>query len=292
VSPTSGTTPATLTASINPQGLGVGNYTGTITVSSSSSLSPVTVTVNLTVSNIPKPVIVAIANAASGSTGAVSPGENILIFGTGIGPTPLVGAKLNAAGAFETTTGNTQVTFDGVAAPMIYSSATQTSVIVPYGVSGRPVTTVRVIFQGIQSDPLIYNVTPTAPGLYTLNQSGSGPGVILNQDFTVNGPTRPAAKGSVVSLYMTGEGVTTTIPPDGSIAPVDGTGLYKPLLPVTASIGGIPATVNYFGTSPGIVYGVMQVNVTIPANVPSGAQPIVVSVGSTTTQGGVTVAVQ
>ena len=250
------------------------------------------VTVNLAVSAIPKPVIVAITNAASGSTGAISPGENITIYGTGIGPATLVGGKLNAAGAFDTTAGNTQVTFDGTAAPVIYASATQTSVMVPYGVSGRPVSTIRISFQGVQSDPLIYNVTQTAPGIYTQNLSGTGPGAILNQDFSVNGPTKPAAKGSVVAVYMTGEGATTTIPPDGAIAPLNGTGLYKPLLPVTATVAGIPATVNYYGSSPGIVYGAMQVNVTIPANVGTGAQSIVINVGSTGTQAGVTVTVQ
>ena len=83
----------------------------------------------------------------------------------------------------------------------------------------------------------------------------------------MNGPGKPAAKGSVVAVYMTGEGETNTVPADGSIAPVNGTGLYKPLLAVTATVGGIPATVQYFGSSPGIVYGVMQVNLTIPPTV-------------------------
>jgi len=292
VSPASGTTPATLSVTVSPTGLAAGNYTGTVTISSTSSLNPVTVTVTLAVSTIPTPVIAAIGNAASYATGAVAPGENIVIFGTGIGPATLAGGTLTTAGAFSTTAGNTQVTFDGIAAPVIYASATQTSVMVPYGVSGRTVTTVRISYQGVQSNPLIYNVTTTAPGIYTQNSSGTGPGVILNQDYSENGPTKPAATGSVVAVYMTGEGATNTTPPDGAIAPVNGTGLYKPLLPVTATIGGIPATVQYYGTSPGIVYGVMQVNLTIPAGVSSGPQPVAITVGTTSTQAGVTVAVQ
>lgn len=292
VSPASGTTPATLSVTVSPTGLAAGNYTGTVTISSTSSLNPVTVTVTLAVSTIPTPVIAAIGNAASYATGAVAPGENIVIFGTGIGPATLAGGTLTTAGAFSTTAGNTQVTFDGVAAPVIYASATQTSVMVPYGVSGRTVTTVRISYQGVQSNPLIYNVTTTAPGIYTQNSSGTGPGAILNQDYSINGPTKPAATGSVVAVYMTGEGATNTTPPDGAIAPANGTGLYKPLLPVTATVGGIPATVQYYGTAPGIVYGVMQVNLTIPAGVNSGPQPIVITVGTTSTQAGVTVAVQ
>ena len=292
VSPTSGTTPATLSVSVTPTGLAAGNYTGAVTISSSSSLSPVTVTVSLTVSAIPIPVITAIGNAASYATGGVSPGENIVIFGTGIGPATLAGGTLTASNAFSTTAGNTQVTFDGTPAPVIYASATQTSVMVPYGVSGRTVTTIRISYQGVLSSPLIYNVATVAPGVYTQNSSGTGPGSILNQDYSVNGPTKPAAKGTVVAVYMTGEGTTNTVPLDGAIAPVNGTGLYKPLLPVTATVGGVPATVQYYGTAPGIVYGVMQVNLTIPSSVASGPQPIVITVGSNNTQAGVTVAVQ
>ena len=294
VSPTSGTTPGTVTVSVNAQTLAASAtpYTGTITISSPNSATPVTVPVSLTVSNIPTPIVNAIGNAASYATGGVSPGENIVIFGTGIGPAQLAGGTLTSGGAFATTAGNTQVTFDGTPAPVIYASATQTSVMVPYGVFGRTVTTIRLSYQGVLSAPLIYNVTQAAPGIYTLNQSGTGPGAILNQDYSVNGPGKPAAKGSVVAVYMTGEGETNTVPADGSIAPVNGTGLYKPLLAVTATVGGIPATVQYFGSSPGIVYGVMQVNLTIPPTVPSGPQPIVITVGANNTQTGVTVTVQ
>jgi len=292
VSPTSGTTPATLSVTVSPASLTAGTYIGTITISSASSVNPVTVTVNLAVSAIPTPVISAIANAGSYATGAVSPGENIVIFGTGIGPATIAAGTLTSSNAFSTTAGNTQVTFDGVAAPVIYASSGQTSVMVPYGVSGRTVTTIRVSYQGVQSAPLIYNVTATAPGIYTQNESGTGPGAIENQDYSVNGPSRPAATGSAVAVYMTGEGVTNTLPADGAIAPGNGTGLYKPVLGVTATVAGIPATVLYYGTAPGIVYGVMQVNLTIPANVPSGPQPIVITVGTTNTQTGVTVAVQ
>jgi len=61
---------------------------------------------------------------------------------------------------------------------------------------------------------------------------------------------------------------------------------------VTATVGGIPAEVQYYGSAPGLIYGVMQVNVKIPGNAPSGASEILIKVGSFITQSGVTVAVQ
>jgi len=245
------------------------------------------------VNQIPKPVITAIGNAASYSTGGVSPGENIVIFGTGIGPTAVVtGAVTN--NVWGTTTGNTRVLFDGVAAPVIYSSATQTSVMVPYGVSGRATTSIVVEYSGVQSNSITFNVVPAAPGIYTLNQQGTGPGAIINQNgVTVNGVNAPAPRGTVVSVYMTGEGQTNPAGVDGAIIPAVLSALKNPLLRVTATVGGVDAQVLYAGSAAGLISGVMQVNLMIPGNAPIGGQvPIQISVGGVPTQAGVTIAVQ
>ena len=175
---------------------------------------------------------------------------------------------------------------------MIYAASGQVSVMVPYGVAGRPTTAVTVTYLGATSAALSYTVAAAVPGIYTLNQQGSGTGAIVNQAGTVNGPGNLAPKGSVVSVYMTGEGVTTPPSATGAVAKT----LNNPVLaPVTATVGGLPAQVQYAGSAPGIIYGVMQVNVLIPANAPSGALPIVITLGTGTTfstQAGVTVSVQ
>jgi uncharacterized protein (TIGR03437 family) len=236
----------------------------------------------------------AIVSAGSYQAGSLSPGENVVIFGTGIGPADLVKGSLNAAGRVDTTVGNTRVLFDGVAAPIIYASATQTSVMVPYGVEGRATTAVRVEYLGVAGNPATYNVAAAAPGIYTLNQQGTGQAAVLNQDgITGNSAATPAAKGSVIAVYMTGEGQTNPAGADGAIAPGVASGLKVPKLPVTATVGGVDASVKYYGSAPGIVNGVMQVNVEIPLGVPSGsAVPIVINVGSNRTQAGVTVSIQ
>jgi uncharacterized protein (TIGR03437 family) len=302
VSPTSGSTPATLSVAVNTQGLAAGNYNAMITINSpyATTAAAASVTVNLTVLQITvKPT--AITNAASYAAGAVSPGENIVLFGTSIGPPTLTYGTLTAGGAsLSTSAGNTQVLFDGIAAPVVYASAMQTSVMVPYEVAGRTATSVVVMYQGVPSAALPYNVVPSVPGIYTQNFQGTGPGAILNQDgVTVNGPGTLAAKGSVVSVYMTGEGQTSPAGVTGAIAPVNVPAPWKqPLLKATATIGGLPAPVQYYGSAPGEISGVMQVNVQIPANAPSGALPIVItltnpSTGLTySTQAQVTVSVQ
>jgi uncharacterized protein (TIGR03437 family) len=295
--PMSGTTPASITVNLNPSGLAPGTYQGTVLIASSSALAAVPVQVTLNVVATFKPVITSIQNGANYFLGAVSPGENIYIKGTGLGPATLTMGQLGQNGLVLTTIANTQVMFDTIRAPIIYVSATQTSVMVPYEVFGRPQTSVTISYQGVASDPVVYNVVPVAPGIYTLNMAGSGQGAMFNQDgHTVNGPSTPAAKGSVIALYLTGEGPTAPQGVDGAITPADGSQLKHPLATVTATVGGIPATVYYAGSAPGIVNGISQINVVIPSNAPSGPNVPILLIFTASgyaagTQPGVTVAV-
>ncbi len=293
VTPTTGTNPGSISVSVNPQGLTAGNYTGTIAVASGNQngASPATITVKLAVTAAPTPVLAAVTNAASGFAGAISPGEEVAIYGTNFGPATVTSATLTN-NSFPTTLANTQVLFDGTPAPIIAVANGQVNVMVPYGIAGRASTSVQVSYLGVSSAGIAYNVVSTVPGLYTVNQAGTGQGAILNQNLSVNNSTSPAAKGSVISIYMTGEGVTSPASATGQLAPSDGSGLNHPVQNVTVTIGGVSATVQYAGSAPGLVYGVMQVNVLVPATAASGSQAVVVTVGTTNSQTGVTLTVQ
>jgi uncharacterized protein (TIGR03437 family) len=295
VTPASGSAPVTLSVSVTPSTLPAGTYTGRIILTSPNAVLAASVPVTLTVTAVPQPVINAVANAASYSTGAVSPGENIVIFGTGVGPAALTTATVTN-NLFPSLVAATRVLFDGTAAPIIYVSAAQTSVMVPYGVAGRTTTSIVVEYSGVQSQPLTYVVTATAPGVYTMNSQGTGPGAILNQDYSVNGLANPEKRGNVIAIYMTGEGQTTPGGVDGAVIPAVVSALKHPLLPVSVTIGGVDCGVPlYAGSAPGLISGVMQVNVTIPPTAPTGPQPVVVTVGTAKSQSGVsaaTVAVQ
>jgi uncharacterized protein (TIGR03437 family) len=290
VTPTISAAPANLAVSISPANLTVGTYTGRIIVTSLNALVVATVNVTLTVTAIPQPVVSAVANAANYTTGAVSPGENIVIFGTGVGPAALTQATV-VNSAFPSLLGATRVLFDNAAAPILYVSAGQTSVMVPYGIAGRNTTTIVVEYSGVQSAPLTYNVVAAAPGVYTLNQAGTGPGAILNQDgVTVNGISTPEKRGNVIAIYMTGEGQTNPGGVDGVVIPAVVSALKHPVLAVTVTVGGIDAPVQYSGSAPSLISGVMQVNVTIPLNAPTGTQPVVVTVGTAKSQSGASAA--
>ena len=249
-----------------------------------------TVTVSVTASQRPVVNTGGVLNAASFRGGAVSPGEIVTLFGQGLGPVPLTLYDINGASLFSRFLSGTRILFDGQPAPLIYSSATQATAIVPYGLAGKPVTSMVAEYNGISSVPVTLNVAASAPGLFT-SGNGSGQAAALNQDgVTVNGVDHPAAPGSVISLFLTGDGVVDSPVIDGQLA--YGT-LWKPHQTVTATVGGAPATVVYAGAAPGNVAGFGQVNVQIPANtVPGNAVPVRLAVGGTPTPDGVTIAVR
>jgi uncharacterized protein (TIGR03437 family) len=242
------------------------------------------------------PTIVSMVNAASYIDGAISPGEMVTIFGSGIGPATAAYATTDpSTGKLATTIGGVQVLFSGVAAPLIYASSTQVSAVVPYEMASFANPAVWIEYAGETSNTDQVTLAPTAAGLFAQNSSGSGTGAILNQDNSLNGPGHPAAKGSIVQVYMTGEGQTNpqgvtgaitaaTLPPP-QVTP-------QPMQLIQVWIGGQQALWTYAGEAPGMVAGVMQLNVQIPANAPSGALTIQVSISGNMSQNGITVAVQ
>jgi len=231
-----------------------------------------------------------VVNSASYGGGAVAPGEIVAIFGAGMGPGTLVGLQLDSRGYVSTSLSGTQALFDGVPAPLIYTSAGQVSAVVPYAVSGKATTQLRVSYQGQISNTVSLPVAAVAPGIFTSDSSGRGQGAIVNQDGTVNSADNPAPVGSVVSVYATGEGQTNPGGVDGKPGDLSAT---RPNQPVTATIGGLTAPVQYAGGAFGLVAGALQVNVQIPAGASAGSSvPIVLNIGGSATQANVTLAIK
>ena len=235
------------------------------------------------------PSIAMVANAASYFP-AVSPGELIAIFGSDLGPATPAGLQVDASGSVATTIGDTQVLFNGVASPMIFASASQVNAVVPFGAT-TGTTQVQVQYQGQDSTSFPVTVVAAAIGILSASSNGVGQAVAVNQDGTPNSPLNPATPGSVVTFLATGAGQWSPAGVDGEIV---GSGdLPRPILPVRALVGGQPAEVQYAGGAPGIVEGVIQVNLLIPAASQTGAAvPLVLQVGDSISQPGITLAIR
>jgi uncharacterized protein (TIGR03437 family) len=161
---------------------------------------------------------------------------------------------------------------------------------VPYEVAGQSTTQVVVEYQGVKSVPVTLSVVAAAPGLFTISQNGTGLAAIVNQDGSINSASSPAPKGSVVLLFLTGDGQTNPPGVDGLLA-LDT--LPRTAAPVTVTIGGVNGVVAYSGVAPQSIAGFSQFNVVVPDDAPSGsAVPLVVKVGQASSPSGVTIAIQ
>jgi uncharacterized protein (TIGR03437 family) len=231
-----------------------------------------------------------VLNAASYGAGGVAPGQIVTIYGERLGQSAVVAATLTNS-KFNTTAGNTRVLFDGIPAPMIYSSEKQLAAIVPYATAGKTATQLEVEVSGVKGQAATVPIVASSPGIFTADSSGKGQAAVLNENGSLNTPTNPAAPGSIVVIYLTGEGQTNPAGSDGSLAL--GATLPKPALPVSATIGGVDAEILYAGAAPGAVAGLMQINARIGSLAPpSNTSPLVVKIGDKTSQAGVTIAVR
>jgi uncharacterized protein (TIGR03437 family) len=245
------------------------------------------VTVN-TISYIPQATAAAVQDAASFAPAnlGVTAGQLIVIYGQSLGPADLTTLTLDSQGKVSTFLAGTRVLINGTAAPVIYASVGQVSVVVPQNVAGRNSANVVMEYQGIQSAGFPLPVVASNPAIFTLNSSGKGDGAIQRfPAYDVISGTNPARAGDVLIVYGEGYGDTEfgTSVPDGTIV---GSTLPRPLLPVRLLIDGAEVPTSYKGGAPGIVSGVLQINFALP-NIAPGSHEIQIQVGDKTSPAGV-----
>ena len=238
-----------LAAQLNaPSGVAIG-ADGTILIADSGNNRIRTLTPSAVASET---AAVAVVNAASLAPGAIAPGEIVTIFGTGFDKT------------------NTQLTFGGAPATLFYTNDTQINALAPASLAASSTTAIGVVVDGAVIAGAAVPVVASAPGIFTVS-GGAGQAAANNQDGSLNSTSNPAARGSVVSLYATGQGSSTSN--------------------VSLSIAGYSAPILYAGSAPGFP-GLMQINAQIPSGfLPPGVQPVLLTVNGVASQSGVTIAI-
>lgn len=216
------------------------------------------------------PVIAAVTNAASFAPDAISTGALVSLFGSNLAPVT------ESAGSVPLPISlvDTSVTINGVVAPLLYVSATQINMQVPFEVAAGNATVV-VRSGGRSSAPFPISVLHAAPGLFF---NGEGQAAVINDGGAANSAQAPASAGTVISVYLTGIGPVSTSIDDGT-APAAGQTIAA-TSDVTATIGGFPAEVQFAGLAP-LYPGTAQVNLKVPAGA-SGSSTLVISIGGVT----------
>jgi uncharacterized protein (TIGR03437 family) len=226
-------------------------------------------------------------HAATLEAGPVAPGMFLSLQGMAIGPkTPASGTVL-PNGLLNTVIDGIQVKFDGRPAPILYAQENLMNVQVPYGVAGQLFTTVEIVSGGTLKDQLTLTVTDAAPGIFTI-ASGKGLAAAVLQDGSIQSATNPAPRGSLVTLFASGEGQTDPAGIDGKLwdAPFP-----QPVLPVSVQVGGMPCEVLSSASAAGSP-GLLQVTFRLAASLPAGTHPLLLQVGAAASQSGVMVAVR
>jgi uncharacterized protein (TIGR03437 family) len=210
----------------------------------------------------------AVTNAASFTSGATPAGSVFTVFGSGLA----TGQAQPSNIPLPTTALTTMVTVNGEAAPLFYVSPTQINAQMPEDIQPG-LATVIVKNGSATSNSVAVTVPATGtPGIVVYGQNRA---VVVNQNGSVNSTTAPAKVGDVVVAYLTGGGpvtasgkLVTGAPTPSGLSPVSGTS--------SITVGGVTATSNYIGLTPGGI-GLYQANFTIP-KVAVGDRPLVITI--------------
>ncbi len=226
VSPDSGVNNATIRIDASPSNLAPGVYQATLNVDGGPMVGaqqvPISFVVTPTDPLVAQPVILSVVNGASFALGPVAPGSLATLKGMRLGGDSV------------------SVTFNSLAAKVLYSSDLQINLVVPAGLAGAQSAQVIATVNGVSSSASTVGLVSMAPAIFS--------GAVLNQDYSANGAGNPAQLGSVIQIFATG---------------LSGTGA------ITAQIHDRVISVPYYaGAAPGLL-GVQQVDLIVPQDLPS-----------------------
>ena len=218
-----------------------------------------------------------VLNAASfaPTTYPVSPGTLLSLFGAGLAPATTIAS----ATPLPTSLSGVSVTINGVPAPLFFVSAGQINLQAPFSLSGGQAAIV-VTNNGTLSNQVLAPVSDTSPGVFSVNTSGIGHGIITHADFSLVSENSPAAPDEFVIIFLTGLGAVS--PPFADGAPAPGAEPFARTVDQSISVefGGEAGNVIFSGAAPNFI-GLYQLNVQIPGTIFIGpAIPVAIITGN------------
>lgn len=211
----------------------------------------------------------------SGSS-PVTPGELITLTGFGMGPEAGTAYQPDPRDSIPRSLGGVQVLFDGRPVPVLYAQSRQINALAPVELSGQTQTIITVLFNQATVGSITVPVSEFgSPGIFRARPGVSSQAAAINEDGTVNGPSNPAVRGSLVSVFGTGFGLLAPTCATGGLNPHEAVNLASGLTVFIADTqrSGVPvifAPAAYAGSAPDQPCGVVQINMTVPDYVSPG----------------------
>jgi uncharacterized protein (TIGR03437 family) len=213
--------------------------------------------------SVAPPRIDRVVNAADFSQ-TIAPGGLISVFGSNLSPVSQTSSQLPVPTAL----GESCLTVNGIAVPMLFVSSQQINAQLPFPVEGN--TTLRLNTPGGVSDNFNLTILPSAPSVFRASAAGSDiqiPTIVraLNNEMVT--PSNPVHRGDTLVIYATGLGRTSPAVDAG--VPTPSEPLSSTIVAPTVTIGGVPIQVQFAGLTPGYI-GLYQINAVVGRGVPVG----------------------
>ena len=194
----------------------------------------------------------------------MAPGSLVTVFGTNLSPTNLATREI----PLPTAIGQSCLTVNGTAIPMLFVSPGQINAQLPLHLSGRVPMTLYT--PGGISDDYYLNLQLAAPAIFLSGTAGPLTGIPVvvkasNQQLVT--PSNPVHGGDDLVIYAAGLGATSPLIEAGNPAPASPPALVT--IAPDVRLGGVPLAVSYAGLAPGMI-GVYQINVRAPDHVAGG----------------------
>lgn len=206
-------------------------------------------------------------NAASQASQPLSPGELVTLYWTGLG-TPAATQAVGITDPLPTELADTQVLFNGIAAPILYVDAKQINVLVPTTLSATDTVSVEALYKGQKSNHIQMPYQPASPGIFVLTDADYR---LVNDGI---------ARGATLLIFGTGAGLMTPWPGDGRIT----LGAGSINAPVEVRLGDTSLPLDYAGPAPSLIAGVFQLNVRILDSLAPNLYALTLRIGDQSTQ--------
>jgi uncharacterized protein (TIGR03437 family) len=213
-----------------------------------------------------------VGNAAS-YTPKLARGGLAVLFGSNLLPGSTAAQAPSAP--FPFSVAGVSVAVNGIPAPIFFVNATQMDFQTPADVPPGSFASVVVTVNGVASPAVVVPIADYGVGVFTYARTATAidPIIVHGASNQLVTPSNPATPNEVLVVYATGIGKLTNAPGTdvGAPAPQYAMAVDTP----TVTVAGAPAGVLFAGLTPTYV-GLVQLNIQLPATLPSGSLPLVI----------------